>query len=290
MLTNLILSGGAIRSCSHIGCIRYLEEQKALTSIFTVIGASAGSMFAFLVCMGYSSIEMTAAFKDLLHMQSECPPDIDRIFNIYTTMGLSDGELFTKFITKHLQKRYGVASMTFLEFAKKSGKNLVVYASKLPTLEKHYFSLENTPNLDICIAIRASCCIPILFAPVCIDDEYYVDAGIVDNFPFDYVKDNKLKDTLGIMITSKPSACVKYNLLSLMSTLMGALICKSNNLNGLPPPCLKIVEIENENVDTLDLNFNIETCSFKISDEQIEVYVNNGYTCVQKGFRPLATV
>lgn len=291
MIKNLILSGGAFRCCSHIGCVRYLEEKGSMQSIDTFIGTSAGAIVACLLCMGFKSSEMEEAIWELIGMQSECPPDIENILNIYYSMGLSDGELVRMFIRKMLKKKVKRETvekegMTFLEFAKYTGKNLVVLACKLPDLEKVYFSVDNYPDLDIVTAIRASCSLPFIFTPITIQGDVFIDAGIINNFPHDYVKNNKLKDTLGIHIrgASMPVVPDKLNLLSLIRTILDAMMRKLNTSYGDIPASVTVVEIHQENTDGFDIHFDMSSCAFKINKEKVGELIELGYGKIKAVF------
>lgn len=279
MIKNLILSGGALRSCSHIGCIKYLEEQNALDSIDTFIGTSAGSLVSFCVCLGMKSNDMRVALKEFIHLQKECPPNIDNLLNIFYTMGATDGEVLLKFVSKQLQKYAKVNNMSFIEFAKFSGKNFVVYAARLPTLDSVYFSVDTTPDLDIATAIRASCSLPLVFTPVRIKDDIFIDAGLVYNFPFDYVKKNRLHDTLGVNIRSNPSKETPkdLNIGTLFRMIIDALMRKANQAHGDVPDCMTIIDITMDDSDGLEINFDLSQCAFQIPDDTINDYIDLGY-------------
>lgn len=291
MIKNLILSGGAFKCCSHIGCIQYLEEQNALQYIDTFIGTSAGSLVCLCLCLGFSSIQIREAIKDFIVLQKDCPPDIDTVLNLYYTMGLLDGKIIFKFVERLLQKRAKVSNMSFLEFTKLTGKNFIVYSAKLPNLETTYFSVDTTPDLDIATAIRASCSLPIIFTPVKIGDNLYIDSGMVANFPHDYVKNNKLKDTLGIHIKSEMKTIMpdKLNVVTMMRMVLDSMMKKANESNGHIPKCMTHVEIVQPDCDGFEVNFDVTTCSFNISDEKINKYIEFGYTRIKQVFSALDT-
>ncbi|MEO1655637.1 MAG: patatin-like phospholipase family protein, partial [Bacteroidota bacterium] len=47
-------------------------------------------------------------------------------------------------------------------------------------------------------AILASCCIPVIFKPVEIDEEQFVDGGITDNMPIIPLKERKVDYIIGL--------------------------------------------------------------------------------------------
>lgn len=283
MIKNLILSGGAFRCCSHIGVVKYLEDNKAICSIDTFIGTSAGSLVCLCLCLGMTSEQLTLAINQFIKLQSECPPDIEKILDLYNAMGINDGDIIYKFVSQTLKRLAGVSSMTFIEFAKHTGKNFVVYASRLPDLDSFYFSVDTTPELDVATAIRASCSLPFVFTPVIIKDTMYIDAGLVHNFPYDYVRNNKLKDTLGVQISTKTTKAAPSNLGQLFRMITSALMRKANQAHGEAPPCLTIVKLVQEG-DGLDINFDVQSCAFNISEEKVQEYIRYGYEKMKDTF------
>lgn len=279
MIKNLILSGGAFRCCSHIGCIQYLEEHNMLKPIMTFIGTSAGSLVCLCLCLGMSSTQIREAIFDFIALQHDCPPNIENILNLYYTLGIDDGSIIVRFVELMLTRKYNTRSMTFIEFAKASGKNLVVYASKLPTLDTMYFSLDTTPDIDVGIAIRASCSLPIIFTPVQIGTQIYIDPGLVSNFPYDYIEKNRLKDTLGIQIKGgHPIVNEKMNIVVYMRCILDALMKKANIATSCHvPSCLTVVDLLQDGSDGFDINFDITSCTFAVSKEKVQTYIDIGY-------------
>ncbi|XVN43245.1 MAG: patatin-like phospholipase family protein [Candidatus Rickettsia vulgarisii] len=78
-------------------------------------------------------------------------------------------------------------------------KDLYITAVNQNTGELEIFNADNTPDVEIALACRASASIPIVFKPVKIGDNYYVDGGYRDNVPMKYFDsddkdDNSVKE------------------------------------------------------------------------------------------------
>ena len=65
-------------------------------------------------------------------------------------------------------------------------KDLVVTATRKDTGDLEIFDSRNTPNVEIALACRASASIPIVFEPVTINGNQYVDGGYRDNLPLSH--------------------------------------------------------------------------------------------------------
>jgi NTE family protein len=156
--TGLVLSGGGTRGFAHIGALQALEE--AGVRVDVISGTSVGSIVGALYADGYSPPEMLELFRKNRVIQ------LSRLTFFRRGM-LSLGGLKKK-ITKYIQAR------TFEELERplyvtvtNLQRGAVEYAHEGPLAEK----------------IVASATIPILFAPVTIKQEYYVDGAVIDNFP-----------------------------------------------------------------------------------------------------------
>ena len=65
-------------------------------------------------------------------------------------------------------------------------KDLVVTATRRDTGDLTIFDSRNTPDVEIALACRASASIPIVFEPVTINGNQYVDGGYRDNLPLSH--------------------------------------------------------------------------------------------------------
>jgi predicted acylesterase/phospholipase RssA len=200
--------------------------------------------------------------------------------------------MINMFVHRAIKKKFKKESMTFLEFIKATGKNFIVCAARIPSLENVYFSADATPDVDIALAIRASCSLPFIFTPVEIGNHIYIDAGLVHNFPCDILQENTLKDTLGINIKGSSKYECDLNKLTMpifLRIIFDSMMRRLNSSHGAPPPCITVVEIAPPNTDGFDIHFDMETCTFKIPENKIKEYTDFGYACIKKNFESLAS-
>jgi len=277
--SNLVLSGGSLKAISFIGCLKYLEEIGQVKNLQSLIGSSAGAIFSFLIALGYNSTEITKEFKDAILKYKEYDIDIDRLINIYEYIGIDDGSFFENLCRSWLKKKLNCDTITFIDFAKQTGKNLVICASNIVNRKETYFSLDTTPNMCVLFALKASIAIPLVFTPVILktDKEYaiYVDAGLFNNFPLDYLKKSVLQNTLGIKISYNPVIPENLNLFNYLNLIMDATFDKLNQKNDDDVDNITIVTIPDKYGDYFC--FDINTLKFKMDVDQIDKYVEHGY-------------
>ncbi len=163
--TGLVLSGGGTRGFAHLGVIAALYEKGIKPDVIS--GTSAGAIAGAFIAAGKNPNEI----RDMLKSGS---------FFKYTKLQLpKDG----------LMKLDGLKELFHNEISAKNLEDLeiplFVTVSNLNTGNVEYHNtgiLENT--------ILASSSIPILFAPVKINGNLFVDGGLLDNMPIEPIKDD----------------------------------------------------------------------------------------------------
>lgn len=174
-VTHIVFTGGGFQGLIYIGTLRYLYQEKI--DIKNIAGISVGALFATLYALNVSIEEIEEfffnKFEDLLN-ESTLTIDV-LISRVLTTRGFLNIEHFTEIIKKHID------GMTFVEFTKKTGKNLQIIATHLNTMKPIIFSVDNTPNVLLLEAIQASAAIPLIIAPIRIGNDYYIDGAISCN-------------------------------------------------------------------------------------------------------------
>ncbi len=153
-----VLSGGGAKGFGHLGVIKALHEKGLFPDYIS--GTSAGAFSGCLIADGYSPDEIISYFDN-------------RAFSefgklMFPRSGLFSSVPFYRFLHKHLRAN------TFEE--------LKVPLSVTATNLERGKSIHFTEGL-IVPPVVASCSVPIVFKPVKINGEHYVDGGIFKNFP-----------------------------------------------------------------------------------------------------------
>lgn len=181
----LILCGGGMRGIALLGALRYLEEKGLLDEIHTYIGTSCGSMIAALLNIGFSIDEL---FKFMLNLDISSVAQF-QITKIITHFGLDSGNTIVYLIKQLFIKKGFDDNITFKSLYELTGKHLIITGTDVNEHSIKYLDYENTPNLRVVDAIRISSSIPFLFTAPLYKGHYYVDGGVLDNFPYHLVSD-----------------------------------------------------------------------------------------------------
>lgn len=178
-IDKLLLSGGGMRGCIHIGVIRYLEERNLIDQIKHIAGTSIGALIATLLVMSYSSDDMEQMIKEFDYNRYQ---SVD-VCHIIEHFGIDTFEKITGLIASLFTKKNYTPYVTFGELYKKTNKHLIINAVCLNTHESSFFDYIITPNMPVIIAIRASMSLPFIFGSVNYNGLTYVDGGLLNNFP-----------------------------------------------------------------------------------------------------------
>ena len=199
---NLVLSGGSLKGVSHIGALARLSQEGLidLRRIKAIAATSAGAMLGLLLVLGLDLQEIWNIIVNL---------DVTKIMNpdfgmLLTKCGVEIGQNLLDFFENLLTIKTGIQHINFRQLYKKTGIDFTIVGSCLTSRKPVYFNRQNTPTLKVSIAVRISLSIPFLFVPVTVDDNKYIDGGILDNYPMTHFA-NELDKTIGIMICNEYS-------------------------------------------------------------------------------------
>ena len=247
-IQHLVLSGGGVKGIALLGGLKALEEENLIMdSVETVIGTSIGALIGMLLCVGYTS-------KDIFGLISEI--DIDDFksispVKILTNFGLDSGKKIVEFLHNLVKDKLNNPHITFKQLQEQTGKTLIVATTCVNTGCVEYFGPDTTPNVEICSGIRCSISIPFIFTSVQYRHKYYVDGGIMDNFPFHLVdgKDN----VLGLRLIGKDNNTNTNTIRNLEQFVQSLVSCVLNEIQHL-----RLKDCKNLNnviyIDTKDIS------------------------------------
>lgn len=178
------LSGGFIKGFAHLGAMQALLEKDIKPSILS--GTSAGALAAAFYADGnepYQVLQYFAGhkFQDLTKL-------------VIPKVGLFELDEFIDFLRSNLKAR----RIEDLRLP------LIITATDLDHGRMVHFHKG-----ELAERIAASCCMPVLFAPVRIDGTYYVDGGLMMNLPVGTIR--RICDTV-VAINVSPLMATKYKM------------------------------------------------------------------------------
>lgn len=187
----LVLSGGSVKTIVTLGAIQYCYDQKLInTDLKTYAGTSAGAILCYLLIIGYTPTEILFYFISKKLFKDRHYINIANLFS-------GEGVISFLEIHDHLERmtidKVGTL-LTFKDIETRFQKNLVVATYNFTSKKVEYLSADTTPTLPCLCGLRMSCSLPFIFSMYEYKSNYYIDGGIVDNFPIEIVEkdDNRI--------------------------------------------------------------------------------------------------
>jgi NTE family protein len=199
-INTVVLSGGGIKGISFIGFFKALSEFIDIDKINKFIGCSAGGIFCLSIILGYkiddiSSIMFKYNFDKFI-------PDID-IDELLLNYGLSDGNELKKFIIQIIEYKTEKNDITFEELYKLTNKELTLVVTNFTQLKVEYWNHINTPNNSVLDGIMATSRVPLFFKPYKIGDDFYLDGGVINNYPVNIIDNENIESFIGANLCNK---------------------------------------------------------------------------------------
>lgn len=186
----LALGGGAARGFAHIGVIKALEAQGISADI--VVGTSAGSVVGALYASGLNGFQIQELSMNMHQDQVLDGSGLYRCIAetiISAKRGCIKGQALEDFVNKNVRYR----PIERLE------KLFAAVATHLSTGEMMVFRTGNTG-----LAVRASSSVPVVFQPVTINGQDYVDGGLVAPVPASVARTLGADFVIAVDISDRP--------------------------------------------------------------------------------------
>lgn len=183
MNIGLVLSGGGMRGAAHIGAIKALEEHEIYPT--DIAGSSAGAIVGALYAYGYQWEEILVFFRSVQFL------DIKKY--ALNKPGIIDAEKFYSNFNQYLKED----DFSVLK------KKLFVTATNILTGKLKIFKKG-----ELIKPVLASAAFPGLFAPVKINSSYYIDGGVLNNFPVNAIK-SKCDSIIGVYVNGFETITIK---------------------------------------------------------------------------------
>jgi len=189
----LALGGGGTKGILHLGALKVLEEQDLLKNFEGIYGCSVGCLYATALAFGLTIEQIERMSTKFSSIDNFTKLSLHELQTSLQKKGLFEMNMFEEFILE-------IFDSEGLDLRKK-----IISDSEIPlficstNLTKHVPTVFSG-NIPILKAIRASCCIPIIFCPQIINNSVYIDGGYLTNIILNFIPIEKRERTLSISI------------------------------------------------------------------------------------------
>lgn len=262
MIEELCIAGGQHKGIAYIGVLKRIEH---LLQLKKLVGNSIGAFIGCLIIIGYTSDELLDIVLDV-NLNTFTDININN-----EELSLVKGEEFRNWVKLTIEKKIN----PFISLKDLYEKTKIHFIISQVSLKRgpFYMDYENSPDISLYDAMIATMSIPFLFPPHKINDEHFVDGGIIDNFPIHLLSEQGL----GIKIKGRNknylddngkisgSAYIARLLGIVFDTISSSKVIKTNN----------IIEVNIPN--SLFVDFNID------NDDKLTLF-KNGYDSISEDF------
>ena len=176
----LVLGGGTARGFAHIGVIKALQANGLVPDL--VVGCSAGALIGALYAAGLSGQQL-----EELSLRVRDSEVADMVAG--NKRGMVAGEALQKFVNKH------VRNLSIEKF----GLRYACIATNLTAGDMAVFTAGDAGQ-----AVRASSSIPAIFIPARINDQEYVDGGLISPVPVRVARDLGVDKVVAVSLNAGP--------------------------------------------------------------------------------------
>jgi NTE family protein len=183
-IKHLVISGGGAAGFSYYGILKQTQIKGLWNTenIKSIYATSAGTMIAVIIALGYDwntiddyvikrpwhkvfKFELSMAFKSILNQG---------IFDINVLQ-----EIF-----KPLFKGKDIPiDISLLDFYERTNKEIHFFTTDFHTFNEVDISYKTHPEWKVIDAIYASSALPVVFIPLYVSTDIYIDGGIKMNYP-----------------------------------------------------------------------------------------------------------
>jgi NTE family protein len=167
----------------------------------------------------------------------------------YKSYGFDEGKKIDIVIDNLFIQKNIDPNITFNELYKLTNKILYTTTVCLNDKKICYNSYLNEPDMSVKLAVKMSMSIPLYFTPIKYKNKFYIDGGVIDNFPIK-IFENKLEQVIGFNLEDQQ--------------------IETPDINNIEVFLLNIIECFFKRHQTPSLN-NYEKYSIKIYTEQISM-------------------
>ena len=205
MIKHIVLESGAYLGLYTLGALYELNKKKyyKIEDIETIYGTSIGSYVGVLLCLNIDWDDLIVYFVDRpWHKSVKITP----LVNFYGDKGFLDESIFkisleNLFLAKDLS-----LDVTFQELYDFSKIELHMFTVEIQNFKLIDLSYKTHPTMKIMDGVYQSCAMPYIFKPHWYKKNYYIDGGVINNYPIqDCIENGGDRDNiLGIKFLRDP--------------------------------------------------------------------------------------
>jgi NTE family protein len=208
-IEHIVLSGGGTLGICEVSALHTLFQNKVLdhSHIKSLYGISIGSIIAFALSIKIDiSVIQEYIIQRPWNKLFTSFLNSEQLLNIHERKGIYNKEIVIEALKPLIKYSSFDEKITFKEVYDNFNTRLYLYAACLPGLSIVEFSHETHPDMPVMDVIAMSSSIPGVFEPVYYEGKFYIDAGILQNYPLEHCikREKHIDHILGIRFKMPP--------------------------------------------------------------------------------------
>jgi len=210
----IVIAGAGPNGLGQMGILDVLHDRGffSMTTVKKIFGTSAGAILACTLALGISTKEMIE-YTIGRPWNKMVKVDLESFLSMNENKGLISHELIREALIPFFKAYDLDTDMTMLDAYNMTGIEMNLMTVDLATFKDIPLNYITFPDLPILTAVSMSSACPPIFTPVEYEGKFYVDGGLLNNYPLDNIThtlDPKMYDRiLSIRILKKPEITIK---------------------------------------------------------------------------------
>ena len=212
MIKHLVISGGSYNGIKIFGILYELARKDFyhIKDIMSIYCTSVGSIIGAIISL---DIDYDDIFK---YIHKRPWYKITTIKNLsFTKKGLLDKSFIEDIVKPVLQSKNISTNISLLDLYKYNNIDLHIFTTKLNDMTLVNMSYKTHPHIKLVDALYMSSAIPYFLEPHYYENEFYIDGGVLCNFPLDHCNEDP-NTILGIHTNSSMNNSLQNNIDSTM--------------------------------------------------------------------------
>ena len=176
------MASGGYKGLNILGVLSELSREKFydIENIKTIYGSSIGAYVGVLLCLKMSWDDLLDYFINRPWQKAVKVPSITDFFS---DKGFVDCSFFAISLKNLLLSKDLNLDITFQELYDYSNIELHMFTVEVQSFVLKDLSVKTTPSMKILEGIHQTCAIPYVFKPSWYNNNYYIDGGVLNNYP-----------------------------------------------------------------------------------------------------------
>lgn len=205
MIKHIVLSGGGPNNIIQLGCIKQLYDSGIIKrdDIESIYATSAGAILGLTIALKYDINVVCDYFikRPWNKVFNFNPKDL---LEIIENNGYMDRTFVEEMLDTFITAKDHSKDISLIELYNEYKVRFNIYTIRLDPFDKLVLNHENYPSMPVKTAILMSCALPPMFKPVLYNGSYYIDGGMICNYPIVdcILKYKNMEEIIGLHVCS----------------------------------------------------------------------------------------